>query len=201
MRLILQFFEDMVPYLLPALPAVLLFRLFSAPLAARHGYRTTVQHEIGLAVFLLFLAGLFSQTIVPESGIRDAGPPQINLVPFQVFQIIYRDYLYNHSIDYFLVSFIGNIAMFVPLGFFIPLLFKASLRRTAFAGFVLSLFIEICQLPLSRWTDIDDLWLNTLGALLGFGLYKAVLRGFPQQAKRFKMQKEQVKSSKTAQDV
>ena len=28
--------------------------------------------------------------------------------------------------------------------------------------------MNFCQLPLDRGTDIDDLWLNTLGAALGY---------------------------------
>lgn len=41
--------------------------------------------------------------------------------------------------------------------------------QCAAAGFCVSLFIELCQLPLNRCSDIDDLILNTLGALAGYG--------------------------------
>ncbi len=36
---------------------------------------------------------------------------------------------------------------------------------------VSSLFIEICQFPQARGTDIDDLWINTLGAIIGYAMY------------------------------
>ena len=39
-------------------------------------------------------------------------------------------------------------------------------------GFALSLFIELFQLFLPRWTDIDDIILNTFGTLIGYLLYK-----------------------------
>ena len=42
------------------------------------------------------------------------------------------------------------------------------------SGFLISLAIELAQYPLERGTDIDDLWLNTLGALLGWAVYIAL---------------------------
>ena len=35
----------------------------------------------------------------------------------------------------------------------------------------MSLCIELLQLPQARGTDIDDLWLNMLGALIGYLIY------------------------------
>jgi glycopeptide antibiotics resistance protein len=45
------------------------------------------------------------------------------------------------------------------------------------AGIGLSLFIEILQLPFfDRVSDIDDLLLNSLGFLLGYGIYLIVTK-------------------------
>ena len=41
-------------------------------------------------------------------------------------------------------------------------------------GVGLSLCIEIIQLPLDRTTDIDDLIMNSLGYVLGYGVYLLV---------------------------
>ena len=65
-------------------------------------------------------------------------------------------------------------------GFFAALLWKGeSLKKAAFAGFFFSLTVEICQLPQARGTDIDDLWLNTLGAVLGYGVFWLMRRYRP----------------------
>ena len=64
---------------------------------------------------------------------------------------------------YFLINFLGNIIMFMPFGLFIPYLWGISGKKTILIGFSSSLFIEFCQLFLSRGTDVDDLILNTLG--------------------------------------
>lgn len=78
---------------------------------------------------------------------------------------------------------LGNILIFVPLGLLYPMAFGAEttkkLRRTILFGFCLSLLVEITQLLFSRgYFDLDDLFLNTLGDLIGYGLYK-VFKGKP----------------------
>ncbi|MDO8916050.1 MAG: VanZ family protein [Coriobacteriia bacterium] len=73
----------------------------------------------------------------------------------------------------------GNLAMFVPFGVLMPLLFAASRRPLALAAqaFVVTALIESVQwLSRSRIFDIDDLVLNTAGALVGLGLYHIAVR-------------------------
>lgn len=71
-----------------------------------------------------------------------------------------------------------NIALFVPLGFFLPWLWKRfrSFPMTLLGGIGLSLAIELMQLFVGRATDINDFMTNTLGALLGFALAKLLPR-------------------------
>lgn len=71
-----------------------------------------------------------------------------------------------------------NIAMFVPLGIFLPMIWKKLQKWYLMlpAGFLTSLFIEISQyLKGSGLFDVDDLFTNTLGAMIGFWLVMAVL--------------------------
>ena len=78
-----------------------------------------------------------------------------------------RDILWNVT---------GNAAMFVPSGILLPLVYRRcrSFLKTAAAGALLSLCIEILQLPFpARASDVDDLILNTLGAAAGYGIYAA----------------------------
>ncbi|MBQ2750269.1 MAG: VanZ family protein, partial [Clostridia bacterium] len=43
------------------------------------------------------------------------------------------------------------------------------------AGFLMSLSIELLQLPFAvRASDVDDLILNSLGVVLGYGIYALV---------------------------
>lgn len=96
-----------------------------------------------------------------------AFPLRINLIPFANLM----DY---PALRDALLNLIGNTAMFIPIGVIWPIVYKKldTHRRVIVAGVGFSLFIEILQLPFfDRVTDIDDLILNSLGFLIGYGLY------------------------------
>lgn len=75
----------------------------------------------------------------------------------------------------------GNIALFMPLGFILPLFWTGfrKPRRTVLFGLCVSVGIEISQLFNWRATVTDDILLNTVGTLLGFLCATAVLRLLP----------------------
>ena len=97
-------------------------------------------------------------------------PFWLNLKPFV--------YLFDYpTMREALLNLIGNIAMFIPLGIVWPAVFPQlnTHRRVIAAGVGASLCIELLQLPFyGRSTDIDDLILNSVGFLLGYGLYLTV---------------------------
>ena len=102
-------------------------------------------------------------------------PPRINLLPIV--------YLFDYPIfREALINFIGNTAMFIPLGIVWPSVFKQldTHGKVIAAGVGYSLLIELVQLLFfDRVSDIDDLILNSLGFLLGYGIYllaKAIKR-------------------------
>lgn len=86
-----------------------------------------------------------------------------NLIPSST---IFQQLTPGHPLGVFNV--IGNIAMFVPLGWLLAL---ATTRRpvlvAAIVGFGLSVTIEAAQAFTARIADIDDVLLNGIGAVLG----------------------------------
>jgi glycopeptide antibiotics resistance protein len=77
---------------------------------------------------------------------------------------------------------IGNVLAFVPLGFLAPMADRrwASLVRILALGLVVSTAVELAQLGWDlvvglpwRSADVDDVTVNTLGALVGYGLWRA----------------------------
>lgn len=67
---------------------------------------------------------------------------------------------------------LGNIGMFLPLGFFTALLWrKPSWWKSTLTGLLSSCTIEFVQFFIGRSTDIDDVILNTTGAILGYVLF------------------------------
>lgn len=95
---------------------------------------------------------------------------RINLLPF----VYLMDYESRREAW---INVIGNTTMFIPLGIVWPVCFKQldSHRKVIAAGVGTSLLIEILQLPFfGRVSDIDDLILNSLGFLIGYGIYLLV---------------------------
>ena len=73
-----------------------------------------------------------------------------------------------------LLNLIGNVCLFIPSGIILPILYRRLDRfwKVTAAGALLSLGVELLQLPFYvRATDVDDLLLNTLGVMLGYGVY------------------------------
>lgn len=177
--------REIVGYVWKALPALALgAALYGCflPLRRRRlagrGLESGTAREVWLAVFVMFTAGLLWLTVVPrfrwvdgQLAMLPGGYGLINLKPFLIFEQsrILAAQGYQH---YFLINFWGNIGMFLPIGFFPALLWRGwKWWKSLLCGFGLSLFIELAQIPIQRGTDIDDLWLNTLGAALGYLLY------------------------------
>ena len=78
-----------------------------------------------------------------------------------------------------------NIILFIPLGIMLPFLWKKydTLRETLFFGFLMSLAIELLQILTYRATDINDLIANTIGAVLGYFVFRIISCIIPPIAK------------------
>jgi glycopeptide antibiotics resistance protein len=93
----------------------------------------------------------------------DAGGTGLNLTPFAEIRRVLdspgeRQYL----------NVVGNVAMFVPVGALLAwLLQRWRVVSATVIGVGLSVGIELTQLSLGRVGDIDDVILNSAGALLG----------------------------------
>ena len=99
--------------------------------------------------------------------ISTAWPFRVNLIPF----VNLLDYDSKRDL---LLNLIGNFALFIPTGIVTPLIYKNinTLKKVTLTGFLISLTIEIIQLPFAvRASDVDDLILNTAGCLTGYGIY------------------------------
>ena len=102
--------------------------------------------------------------------IATAFPFRVNLLP------LLNLFDYDSKRD-LLLNVIGNAAMFVPSGIVLPIVYKRlnTFWKVLLAGIGISLCIEIIQLPFSvRATDIDDIILNTIGVIVGYGIYALI---------------------------
>ena len=81
----------------------------------------------------------------------------VNIIPFV------------YMIDDF-VNACLNVLLFVPFGFFLPVLWKEfrNAKKIFIAGFAMTSFIEIAQIFTGRTTDINDIITNIAGTLIGY---------------------------------
>lgn len=196
MRLIVDYVMNMLPYLLIALLILLVIRAVMHAVRKRQGFLPNRRHEFGVIVFLMFMTGLASQTIIPSWGLAASGFEininalyRINLIPFQSLRIIWRIFLNGGDPNEQIILLLGNIGMFAVPGFLLPVLWKRfeRIKQTVLTCFFISLAIEITQLFVGRSTDIDDLLLNTFGGLLGFLLYVIIKKTlWPDGLEKFK---------------
>ena len=96
---------------------------------------------------------------------------------------IERSYRYNYA-DLLgpmavISNLFGNIVIFMPFGFLVPILGrkKRNFWFTSLLSFALSLAVECIQLVTRTGCfDVDDIFLNTIGGMLGYLVYALVQR-------------------------
>ncbi len=75
------------------------------------------------------------------------------------------------------VNLLGNVVMFIPLGFFLPLVWKKlrKLWKSFLTAAGMILLVELVQMLTLRGScDIDDLILNLCGVVIGYVLWRMV---------------------------
>jgi len=132
---------------------------------------------IYLLLLLVFVAIKWSgniyslkERIASISVNREMGYWNFNLIPLrsvgQYFANILDDYAYK--------NILGNILPFMPLGFLLPLLTKRKIIFLRIIGycFLVVVLIEVFQLvTMLGYFDIDDIWLNMSGGMVGYLAY------------------------------
>src|SRR5450432_3660225 len=91
----------------------------------------------------------------------------VNLEPFIFMK---GHHLFSYEV-------VGNFIMLLPLGIYLPLLYKKTkgFFSVTFVAMMVSVSIELMQLATNvRITDIDDVILNTAGASLGFIIFLVI---------------------------
>lgn len=101
----------------------------------------------------------------------------INIIPFATI-IDYISNLFSNNINTSIVIInLGiNLLLFAPMGFFIPILFENKIKNIKQFGvlmIIITIFVEIVQfITYSGGADIDDIILNTIGAIIVYMLMK-----------------------------
>ena len=139
---------------------------------------TTRNQKLGWVLFIAYLALLVYFMFFAESLGRnpDLREYSYNLEPFKEIRRFYK-YRKSLGMEAFLLNIVGNVVGFMPCGFFLPIISRRSKKfyNTFLFSFWLSLCLEITQLVFRVGSfDVDDLFLNTLGGMLGFFTHRVV---------------------------
>ena len=98
-----------------------------------------------------------------------------NFVPFKTIvpQLMGRE---NHLMD--IVNLVGNIIPFMPIGLLAPLVFRSiSWKEALVLGVVTGLTFEVMEVVFRVGIfDIDDVILNGLGVMIGYGVFVMLRR-------------------------
>lgn len=146
--------------------------------------------EILRLIFVCYLSGLVSLVILPANfwlavydGIflgwwNEIGQVfqigNVNLVP-SVIKWLNGELSIGSLVKTMLI---GNIMMFIPLGFFIPLVTRIkSYKKMMLAAVIIPICCETVQIFFGRSFDVDDIFCNFIGIFIGavvsFGILKA----------------------------
>lgn len=156
-------------------PILILYFLY----LKKTGRKQSLLHVTAAFVFCYYLFGILTVAGIGYTS-TISFRPKISLIPFLG--------MISGPIDTIL-----NLVLFVPLGFFMPFLYKKYLhiKTVALTGFLFSLSVEIAQMFGWGSSDINDLIINTAGACLGYWIYYLLSKILPNNFRK-KLQSENV---------
>ena len=120
-----------------------------------------------LGFFGLYFAALLWLTLLS----RERTTSTSVLPPFWSYVEIFKGNLRS------LYYVVANVLLFVPFGFFVAKYLGKSIKRVLIFGLFTSALIEFIQLGLKLGSfEVDDLVHNTLGAVIGLGIFHFLSR-------------------------
>lgn len=150
-----------------------------------HTKRTNTMMRVLLGVYIavmIWLLFIFRRLGAPDYGEPYLPQLKYNLFPFETFVNFFDIIKHSPSPERVLGAYenlIGNVVMFIPLGFFLAYFSPACRKagRCALGALGIMLAVELTQFfSLLGSLDFDDLLLNTIGALMGLAVYRLISR-------------------------
>ena len=122
--------------------------------------------EILMLGFIMYVIALFEVVTF-----QDVSWSSSNFIPFKEML------RYEFGTKLFFKNVVGNMIMFIPFGFFISYFLKLKKIYSVFILTLLtSITIETTQLLIGRVFDIDDIFLNIIGGLFGYFIFRIIYK-------------------------
>lgn len=151
-----------------------------------------LKREIIINIFFIYILCVLSLTLFPlyvQFG-SNKDLSSLNLIPIvgtlkDISKTTGVWNMHNSMAKFWIKNVFGNMFLLFPLGVMLPMLWKKFQRNTKviLVAFCSSISIETLQLlsgyigNSGRAFDVDDIILNTLGALIGIVFYKKFIKG------------------------
>lgn len=163
-----------ITWFISTLPFLIPYHIHLSSQSKKSGYKLSVEHRAAVYIFMYYLTGVLSFTGIPS--LMDIVQNSFGIITPQGLNFPSEEI--NLKLFFWIAGgvrpYLENILLFIPLGFMLPFIWKdyERLWKTASCGILFSLIIELGQLFNGRVTDIDDLLMNTIGALFGWVVFK-----------------------------
>lgn len=198
--------RDIQHFLWIAIPAAIIFSCF-LPYRKRAlqamGLHSSTLRETALILFVMTVSGIGALKLwpvsyqEPTSGLwgdiellvnRPAWDSMLNLIPFSMIIDYIKCCTTYGSSDLLTITIniLGNILLFMPLGFLPALLFRNTTWKHALQiSFTVSLLTEVGQYFIMRNASVDDIILNIVGSICGYFIYTLLYKHFPKVTEKF----------------
>jgi glycopeptide antibiotics resistance protein len=162
------FFETLRTTLVASWPMLTLFIVILAVMRISHIIINKEKitfykefYDLLTTIYVLLLYQMLLSTENASSG--------INIIPFREIT------RYEIGSTLFFYNVIGNIALFIPFGYFMSDKLKAKkTTHIIIISTIISLTAELIQYKIGRAFDIDDVLLNVTGAIIGYFGYTII---------------------------
>jgi glycopeptide antibiotics resistance protein len=137
------------------------------------GMSKTTQKFFVVTSFVIYLVILLRLLVFRYSSSITFDIAYGNFVPFKTILNYLND---SPAMGMVIRNLVGNILIFVPLGFFVPLFRRSSNWMIVLAAsLIISFALEAIQGIFGMGVfDVDDILLNTLGAIIGYGIFVCI---------------------------
>lgn len=142
------------------------------------------------SLFGIYLIGAISVTVFPFY-IGEPNPDflrNLNLVPFNFGSC------FQEMPEYCVKDIFRNILLAIPFGFLVPFIFRIKPKHAVSAILAIGCCFEFIQLIMAfilrnsfRAVDINDVIFNTLGAFIGYLLFKLFARLYESAIQKYQL--------------
>ena len=159
MTILTESIDNMWPMLTIFLVVIAVVRVAAIK---NHNEKLVFYKEFSNLLFIIYILLLYELLTRAElNTVRG-----YNLVPFSEM------FRYEIGSTSFYLNVVGNIVIFIPFGYLISTYIKPKrILSILIVSVISSATVEFVQLCIGRSFDVDDIILNSLGAIIGFLIY------------------------------